>query len=251
MSPSSDDPRRPGEVLEPQPRQQVVQPPAAPPVIDLADDPGVIGLGRPPEREASTLGRSSGTPGGRDGRGQRPGAARAVRTSGRDSRRWAARRPRVRAKSHRPTWPRTTAASARPVASQIRRARGIVAPAPTFRAIATAQPPAAARTTRPAETSSTPPDDRDGRGDDDRDDHDRERDPAGRGRARRSRGIVGRPPRSRRRDTGRTAGGPAGARPGSGPARVRRWACEVGSSMAPILAAGRAVRVVASAPAAR
>ena len=50
-----DEPRRPGEVLEPQPRQQVVQAPAAPPVIDLADDPGVVGFGRPAERERRRL----------------------------------------------------------------------------------------------------------------------------------------------------------------------------------------------------
>jgi len=47
---SFDDPRRSAEMLEPQPREQHADPPAAPPIVDHVDDPGMVGRGGPPER---------------------------------------------------------------------------------------------------------------------------------------------------------------------------------------------------------
>src|SRR6185369_16622252 len=44
-------PRGTGEVLQPQPRQQVVQLATAPPLVDDGGDPRVVGLGRASERD--------------------------------------------------------------------------------------------------------------------------------------------------------------------------------------------------------
>ena len=47
------DPRRPGEVLEPQAQEQLVHVPPAPPVVDVADEPRVIGLDRPAQPDVA------------------------------------------------------------------------------------------------------------------------------------------------------------------------------------------------------
>ena len=45
------DPRRAGEMLEPQPREELVHLAAAPPLVDLADEHGVVGLDRAAEAD--------------------------------------------------------------------------------------------------------------------------------------------------------------------------------------------------------
>jgi hypothetical protein len=48
-------PGRPGEVLEPQARQQLGHVPAAPPIVDDGDDRDVVRLGRPAEAKGGEL----------------------------------------------------------------------------------------------------------------------------------------------------------------------------------------------------
>ena len=69
-----DDPRRAGEVLEPQPRQDVVEPAAAPPVVDLPDDDGVVGFDRASEPQVVAHRAAS--------QARTPAAANSTRTSG-------------------------------------------------------------------------------------------------------------------------------------------------------------------------
>src|SRR4029450_3229519 len=67
-------PRGPGEMLEPQPRQDVVEEAAPPPVVDLRADHGVVGLRRAAETELVAHRAAS--------QAITPAAANSTRTSG-------------------------------------------------------------------------------------------------------------------------------------------------------------------------
>ena len=108
-------PRRPGEVLEPQAREQLVHVPPAPPVVDAARR---AARGRPRSAVGAGCRRSPGTDPGDDRRRERAGPGRAGRTPRRDSRGAAARHPRsgrtATGRADRPPRHRVRSAARRP-----------------------------------------------------------------------------------------------------------------------------------------